>query len=118
VAGEYSVMVIDLLGKYYKICSTTAVQGFLWRLCSTDQMVRTQLLLAESVQISILSFLTLDGFLVWIYPFLQMFQTNESDDMHSKGISSSWYKIKPNNVLMGLGRKANQVCIFIYLGIC
>jgi hypothetical protein len=29
VAGEYSVMVIDLLGKYYKICSTTAVQGFL-----------------------------------------------------------------------------------------
>jgi hypothetical protein len=48
-----------------------------------------------------------------IYQFLQMFQINEVEYMHSKGVSSSSYKINPNNFLMGLGRKANPLCFYI-----
>ncbi|XP_037448897.1 casein kinase 1-like protein 10 isoform X1 [Triticum dicoccoides] len=109
VEGEYNVMVIDLLGPSLEDLFNYCSRKFSLKtvLMLADQMVRTP---PVHCYIPVFSFIQISG--VNRIPFRQTFQINRVEYMHQKGFLHR--DIKPDNFLMGLGRKANQVYIIDY----
>ncbi|KAJ0775591.1 putative protein kinase CK1-CK1 family [Helianthus annuus] len=103
VEGEYNAMVIDLLGPSLED---------LFNYCNRKFTLKTVLMLADQL-VSIPSCVTrLIQHMVSALQNIFFMQINRVEYMHSRGFLHR--DIKPDNFLMGLGRKANQVYIIDY----
>lgn len=104
VEGEYNVLVMDLLGPSLED---------LFNFCSRKLSLKSVLMLADQMVgiIDYMAFCFLSYGLLIINPisinFLLLFQINRVEFVHSKSFLHR--DIKPDNFLMGLGRRANQV---------
>lgn len=101
VEGDYNVLVLDLLGPSLED---------LFNFCSRKLSLKTVLMLADQM-VRLSSFQS--GFLlsyIWfliIFLWLFLLQINRVEFVHCKSFLHR--DIKPDNFLMGLGRRANQV---------
>lgn len=101
VEGDYNVLVLDLLGPSLED---------LFNFCSRKLSLKTVLMLADQM-VRLSSFQL--GFLLSIirsliiFLWLFLLQINRVEFVHCKSFLHR--DIKPDNFLMGLGRRANQV---------
>lgn len=103
VEGDYNVLVMDLLGPSLED---------LFNFCSRKLSLKTVLMLADqmvrvSSLLSSLNHQNLFFFLILLFLWLFSMQINRVEFIHLKSFLHR--DIKPDNFLMGLGRRANQV---------
>lgn len=102
VEGEYNILVMDLLGPSLED---------LFNFCNRKLSLKTVLMLADQM----VGFPVLHKLVIDIYQFSYnvsnciFFQINRVEFVHTKSFLHR--DIKPDNFLMGLGRRANQVLV-------
>lgn len=103
--GDYNVLVMDLLGPSLED---------LFNFCSRKLSLKTVLMLADQMVSGVFFSLVCNfeycALLILLRVcYLYSFQINRIEFVHSKSFLHR--DIKPDNFLMGLGRRANQVAI-------
>lgn len=102
VEGDYNVLVIDLLGPSLED---------LFNFCSRKLSLKTVLMLADQMVLFVRFMRVFAIFFFFAFGYILatilFFQINRVEFVHSKSFLHR--DIKPDNFLMGLGRRANQV---------